>query len=460
MRFCCIFWVAFSSFHYLLMAGCSAENQAENQPDTQQATAVSTTETPATAQALGATAESPKPAPAAQLSTPPKATSAPLGGPKKKPAFAKLGRPKTPAASGAGSNTPDRAAEVKRLIDAYQNMAVRYTDSLILAQTPEEKAAATRREPGPRSVRTFARGLIRLVAADPKDTPALDALVFLCRFLGTPEVDQLLADAAVAPDTDSTTSTKLDPLALLLEYHASDPKIIDALRRLPRGDMTDTFLHALFEKTFSPKVRWAAGAQLIASLRRNNRPQEMKEIVITMSEDRYLEGVPVGRYLNARTWSINKLREIRLLAIGKVLPEVSGEKLEGGTGQITDYRGKVVVLDVWTTWCGPCNRMIPHQREMVERFSGEPFALLSVSCDRDQETLETFLTQTPMPWDHWWVAPDSQFKKALNISSFPTIFVLDGNGVIRYKNLMGAQLEEAIETLLAENEQPAAAPQN
>ena len=119
-----------------------------------------------------------------------------------------------------------------------------------------------------------------------------------------------------------------------------------------------------------------------------------------------------------------------------------------------------MVLDVWTTWCGPCNRMIPHQREMVERFSGEPFALLSVSCDRDQETLETFLTQTPMPWDHWWVAPDSQFKKALNISSFPTIFVLDGNGVIRYKNLMGAQLEEAIETLLAENEQSAAAPQN
>jgi thiol-disulfide isomerase/thioredoxin len=268
----------------------------------------------------------------------------------------------------------------------------------------------------------------------------------------------LLANIPGEPAEGSLS--KIDPLALLLEYHASDPKVIEAVRRLPRGDATDAFLQTLFDKTFSPEVRWAAGARLIASLRRNDRPQEMEEIVIAMSEDRYLEGVPVGRNSNARTWAINKLREIRLLAIGKVLPEVSGEKLEGGVGQITDYRGKVVVLDVWTTWCGPCNRMIPHQVEMVERFAGKPFALLSVSCDRDQETLENFLEQTSMPWDHWWVAPDSQFKQALNISAFPTIFVLDGNGVIRHKNLMGEQLEEAIDALLAENEQSVAEPKN
>ena len=98
--------------------------------------------------------------------------------------------------------------------------------------------------------------------------------------------------------------------------------------------------------------------------------------------------------------------------------------------------------------------MIPHHVEMSERLKDKPFALLSVSCDRDKETLETFLKETAMPWDHWWVAPDSEFKKALNISSFPTIYVLDGNGVIRHKNIKDEPLEEAVEALLAEIEEP------
>ena len=57
-----------------------------------------------------------------------------------------------------------------------------------------------------------------------------------------------------------------------------------------------------------------------------------------------------------------------------------------------------------------------------------------------------------MPWDHWWVAPDSEFKKTLNIASFPTIYVLDHNGVIRYKNIRDENLDKAIDELLAEIE--------
>jgi len=458
MRYHFILCVALSSLNLLLVIGCNAEDSIGSQ----QAKPAAAVETPST------NAASSQSAPAASLDEP-KKRSAPLGKPDepKKPAYAALGGPDkqvakpkfalkrmTPMGPGVGGNAPDRAAELKRLIDTYQGLAIRYSDGLVLATTPEEKEALASRAPSARALRPIAVLVVHLIATDPKDEPALEALGFLCKFIGTPEIDAVLAG-------DFSEGTSVDPYALLLEHHASNPKIISAIRRLPRGEETDAFLRTVFDKTFSPEVRWAAGAQLIASLRRNNRPEEeLEEIVIEMSEDRYLEGVPVGGGSNARTWAANKLREIRTLGIGKELPEVLGIKLDGGTGNIADYRGKIVVLDVWTTWCGPCRTMIPHHTELTERLKDEPFAILSVSCDKDQETLTTFLEGTEMPWDHWWVAPDSEFKKTLNIASFPTIYVLDDKGIIRYKNIRDEQLDEAINTLLQEVDQPAAEPQS
>ncbi|MGI9456781.1 MAG: redoxin domain-containing protein [Aeoliella sp.] len=437
MRFGFIVCAAFFSLSYFIVVGCNAEDQGSSQQASPLAAAETSTAT-----------ETPSVKAFAPLGGAKKPTSAPLGGPKKSSSKPKFALKNMTPTTGAGANAPDRAAEVKRLTGAYNSIAIRYADGLTLATTPEEKEALAPHAPSARALRPIAVLLIHLVAADPQDEPALEALTFLCKYVGVSEIDEALADSEV------------DPHALLLEYHADNPKIIDALRRLPRGDAADAFLRSLFEKTFNPDVRWSAGAQLISSLRRNGRTEEIEPLVITMAEDRYLEGVPVGGKSNAREWAMNKLREIRTLGIGQVLPEVSGDRVEGGTGQITDYRGKVVVLDVWTTWCGPCVSMITHEVEMVERLKDRPFALLSVSCDSDKETLEEFLEGTSMPWDHWWVGPDSQFKKTLNIASYPTVYVLDGEGVIRHKNMKGEELETAVEALLEELEASATEPQS
>ena len=414
------FYLHFACVSYLLAAACHAEEKTDS---------------------------------VAKLGEPKKALFAPLGGPTKKKADAAQGGPKfmlkrsVSTAPKVGGNAPDRVAEIKRLIDAYEGIAIRYADGVVRASTPEERAAIDRHAPSARALRPIAVLIAHLVAVDPTDEAALDAMVFLSKFVGVPEIDAVLAG-----ETAKGSNTKFDLYAELLEHHANNEKITQACRRLPRGEPTDIFLHKLVEKTFNPAVRWAAGAQLFASHRRNSREDAMEQLVIVLSEDRYLEGVIAGRNLSARQWAINKLREIRTLGIGQVLPEVFGDKLEGGTGNIADYRGRVVVLDVWTTWCGPCRTMIPHHTELTERLKGKPFAMLSVSCDRDQETLETFLEETPMPWDHWWVSPESEFKKTLNIASYPTIYVLDHKGVIRYKNIRDEELEEAIETLLDEAE--------
>jgi thiol-disulfide isomerase/thioredoxin len=145
------------------------------------------------------------------------------------------------------------------------------------------------------------------------------------------------------------------------------------------------------------------------------------------------------------------LFELKHLAIGMKAPAAESKTLDGKKTSLADHAGKVVVLDIWATWCGPCRAMIPHEREMVEKFKDKPFALISVSADDEKKALEEFLTKEKMPWTHWWDnGGDSALLKQWNVRFFPTVYVIDQKGVIRYKHVRGKALEEAVAKLLAE----------
>lgn len=139
------------------------------------------------------------------------------------------------------------------------------------------------------------------------------------------------------------------------------------------------------------------------------------------------------------------------LVVGKTLADVDCPAVaDGKPAKISDYRGKVVVLDIWATWCGPCRAMIPHEREMVKKLKDKPFALISVSADDKQETLTKFLEKTEMPWTHWHAGAKGELLKKYQVKFFPTIYVLDAKGVIRFKNIREKDLEAAVEELLKE----------
>src|SRR5262245_52588259 len=100
--------------------------------------------------------------------------------------------------------------------------------------------------------------------------------------------------------------------------------------------------------------------------------------------------------------------------------------------------------------------MIPHERSLVKKLAGQPFALLGVNSDKDRDDLKKKLAKEEMTWRHFYDSSTrGPIATAWNISGWPTTFVIDADGVIRYRDLRDAEAEKAIESLLAKMAKPA-----
>jgi len=140
------------------------------------------------------------------------------------------------------------------------------------------------------------------------------------------------------------------------------------------------------------------------------------------------------------------------LSIGAKAPATESVTLEGKKAKLSDLKGKVVVLDFWATWCGPCVRMIPHNREVAKKLADKPFVLVSVSADEKKETLEAFMKKQEMPWTHWWDGRGGKVAELWDVEAYPTLYVIDHKGVIRHKQRGfgddSKELDEMIEKLV------------
>ena len=146
-----------------------------------------------------------------------------------------------------------------------------------------------------------------------------------------------------------------------------------------------------------------------------------------------------------------ELYELRHLGVGKSLPDLEGEDVGGRKLRLGDYRGRVVAVVFWASWCGPCMAMIPHERELVKRLEGKPFVLLGVNGDDDRAKAAEVMTKEAMTWPSFWNGGKlGGIADKLGVRAWPTVYVLDAEGVIRYKNVRGESLDEAVDRLVAE----------
>jgi hypothetical protein len=95
--------------------------------------------------------------------------------------------------------------------------------------------------------------------------------------------------------------------------------------------------------------------------------------------------------------------------------------------------------------------MYPHERSLVKRLEGKPFALVGVNSDEDRAKLKEAIKKENITWRSFWDRNTTgPIDRAWNVQSWPTIYVLDHQGVIRYKQVHGKELDQAIDTLVKE----------
>ena len=95
--------------------------------------------------------------------------------------------------------------------------------------------------------------------------------------------------------------------------------------------------------------------------------------------------------------------------------------------------------------------MYPHERSLVKRLANQPFALLGVNSDQDRKALKKTMEQEHITWRSFWDggSTNGPIASKWNVHGWPTIYVLDDKGVIRYKNVRGEPMDKAVDTLLA-----------
>jgi peroxiredoxin len=142
--------------------------------------------------------------------------------------------------------------------------------------------------------------------------------------------------------------------------------------------------------------------------------------------------------------------ELRSVVSGSKATDIAGDDLEGNRLRLNDARGKVVVLSFSANWCAPCVAGYPQLRELAASLKDRRFVLLGVNADPNKVTLEKSVSDGDITWRCWWDGADGPKCKQWNVYSFPTTFVLDREGVVRFKNPHGPLLSHAVEMLLDE----------
>lgn len=141
------------------------------------------------------------------------------------------------------------------------------------------------------------------------------------------------------------------------------------------------------------------------------------------------------------------------LQVGKAVPDIVGEDLDGKAFKLSDYKGKVVMLSFWATWCPPCMALVPHEREVVEKLKDKPFALVGVNGDELTDAVRKTIADKQITWRSFQNQPKvgPAISDAWDIDGWPTIYLIDHTGVIRHTwtGSPGAQvLDEAIDKLV------------
>jgi thiol-disulfide isomerase/thioredoxin len=143
--------------------------------------------------------------------------------------------------------------------------------------------------------------------------------------------------------------------------------------------------------------------------------------------------------------------------------EIKGTTIDGKSFDISQWKGKVVLVDFWATWCGPCIGELPNVKQNYDLYHSKGFEVVGISLDDDPEKLKEFLVQEHIQWPTLFPTDETQrgwenpIARHYGISGIPTVILVNQEGKVVTLDARGPALGEQLAKLLGPAD-PAAAP--
>jgi len=132
---------------------------------------------------------------------------------------------------------------------------------------------------------------------------------------------------------------------------------------------------------------------------------------------------------------------------GKTPPDFTATTIEDKRIELTDYRGEVVLLDFWATWCAPCIAELPNVKRVYDQYHDKGFRIISISLDREKKALRQFVDKREIRWPQIYDADrasDKQIARLYGVNAIPQMILVGRDGKIIDTRLRGPALEKAV----------------
>ncbi len=144
----------------------------------------------------------------------------------------------------------------------------------------------------------------------------------------------------------------------------------------------------------------------------------------------------------------NELKKIEK-HLGKMMP-ISGKTVDGKDFDLKNLKGKVVLVDFWATWCGPCIQELPNIQQAYKKYHGKGFDVIGVSLDRSDDAITKFVEDRKLPWTSINIEDSKKLAAQYGVNSIPFPVLVDRSGRVVSLRARGPQLDRLLERLMAE----------